>query len=41
MWVVRLAGADGVFTNRPDLALAMFGRRAPQDLPTIWRRIGY
>jgi glycerophosphoryl diester phosphodiesterase len=41
MWMVTLSGADGVFTNRAELALAVFGRTTPGDLNSLWNRIGY
>ena len=41
MWMAHLAGADGIFTNRPDIALAFYGRPAPKDLATLWKTIGY
>lgn len=41
MWMVRLAGADGIFTNRPEMALNFYGRTVPKDLEAIWRAIGY
>ena len=36
MWMVRLGGADGIFTNRPEVALAEH-----DDLDSLWSRIGY
>jgi glycerophosphoryl diester phosphodiesterase len=41
MWMVSLFGADGVFTNRPDLARLFYGRADPIDLKPMWERIGY
>ena len=41
MWMVSLFGADGFFTNRPDLALRFYGRADHIDLKSIWERIGY
>jgi len=41
MWMVSLFGADGFFTNRPELALAFYGRASHPDLGTIWERSGY
>lgn len=41
MWMVTLSGADGIFTNRAELALAVYGRATPRDLSEIWNRIGY
>lgn len=40
IWMVRLSGADGVFTNRPELALPAYGR-ATRDLHTLWSAINY
>ena len=41
MWMVSLFGADGFFTNRPDLALLFYGRSDHLDLKPMWERIGY
>ena len=41
MWMVSLFGADGVFTNRPELALLFYGRADHIDLKPMWERIGY
>jgi len=41
MWMVSLFGADGIFTNRPDLALRFYAKSASLDLKPIWERIGY
>jgi glycerophosphoryl diester phosphodiesterase len=41
MWMVTISGADGFFTDRPDLALSAFGRTTHGDLERVWRRIGY
>jgi glycerophosphoryl diester phosphodiesterase len=41
MWMVSLFGADGFFTNRPDLALLFYGRADHIDLKPMWQRIGY
>jgi glycerophosphoryl diester phosphodiesterase len=41
MWMVSLFGADGFFTNRPDLALLFYGRADHMDLKPMWDRIGY
>lgn len=41
LWMVSLSGADGVFTNRPDLALWFYGRADRIDLEALWERIGY
>jgi glycerophosphoryl diester phosphodiesterase len=41
MWMVRLAGADGIFTNRSELAVEVFGRSPRPALESIWQKIGY
>jgi glycerophosphoryl diester phosphodiesterase len=41
MWMVSLFGADGLFTNRPELALLFYGRADHIDLKPMWERIGY
>ena len=41
MWMVSFFGADGFFTNRPDLALLFYGRADHIDLKSMWERIGY
>jgi glycerophosphoryl diester phosphodiesterase len=41
MWMVTLSGADGIFTNRTELALAVYGRAAYDNLNELWGRIGY
>jgi glycerophosphoryl diester phosphodiesterase len=41
MWMVALGGADGLFTNRADLALAVHGKARHTDLDRLWGRIGY
>jgi glycerophosphoryl diester phosphodiesterase len=41
MWMVRLAGADGIFTNRSELAVEVFGRSPRPDLESLWQKIGY
>ena len=40
LWTLRLWGADGVFTNRPEVALASYGR-GTRDLDSLWKTIGY
>jgi glycerophosphoryl diester phosphodiesterase len=40
MWMVSLFGADGFFTNRPELALLFYGRADHIDLKPMWERIG-
>ncbi len=41
MWMLRLSGADGLFTNRPGHALHVFGRADGMEVEAIWDRIGY
>lgn len=41
MWMVRLAGADGIFTNRSELAMEVFGRSPSPDIEALWQKIGY
>jgi glycerophosphoryl diester phosphodiesterase len=41
MWMVSLFGADGIFTNRPEMALLFYGRADEIDLKPMWARIGY
>jgi glycerophosphoryl diester phosphodiesterase len=41
MWMVSIFGADGIFTNRPELALRFYGRADQIDLKPMWERIGY
>ncbi|HEU4501572.1 MAG TPA: glycerophosphodiester phosphodiesterase family protein [Nitrospira sp.] len=41
MWMVRLAGADGIFTNRGELAMEVFGRSPRPDIEALWQKIGY
>ena len=41
MWMVRLAGADGIFTNRSELAMEVFGRSPSPDIEALWQNIGY
>lgn len=41
MWVVRAGGADGIFTNRCDVALRAYGRSLKSDIESLWRQIGY
>ena len=41
MWMVSLFGADGFFTNRPELALLFYGRVDHINLKLMWERIGY
>ena len=42
-WQLRLArwfGLDGVFTDRCELAVPMFGRRAAVDVDSLWPQLG-
>jgi glycerophosphoryl diester phosphodiesterase len=39
--LVSLAGADGIFTNRPDRAMWFYRRADRIDPEALWRRIGY
>jgi len=41
MWAVWLTGADGVFTNRTEAAIGVYGRRSSTELVKLWERIGY
>jgi glycerophosphoryl diester phosphodiesterase len=41
MWMLRLGGADGIFTNRPELALTLYGRAPRTDLTSLWEKIQY
>jgi glycerophosphoryl diester phosphodiesterase len=41
MWMVSLFGADGVFTNRPELALLFFGRADQVNIKPMWQKIEY
>jgi glycerophosphoryl diester phosphodiesterase len=41
MWMVSMFGADGIFTNRPELALIFYDRADHIDLKPMWERIGY
>lgn len=41
MWMVRLGGADGIFTDRCHLALAVYGRTKDRDLAALWQDIEY
>jgi hypothetical protein len=41
MWMVKLAGADGIFTNRSELAVTVFDRSPHVDIDSLWRIIGY
>jgi len=42
MLMVTMAGADGIFTNRSELALKVYGRAVPSsDFESLWRQIKY
>jgi glycerophosphoryl diester phosphodiesterase len=41
MRMVTLGGADGIFTNRCDVALRIYGRAPESDIESLWRKIGY
>ena len=41
MWMLRLCGADGIFTNRPELAVLVYDRVNSISLSALWERIGY
>lgn len=41
MWMVSTFGADGFFTNRPELALLFYGRADHIEFKPMWERIGY
>jgi glycerophosphoryl diester phosphodiesterase len=41
MWMVSLSGADGFFTNRPELALRFYGTADHIDFKPMWERIRY
>lgn len=41
MWMLRLSGADGLFTNRPARAVEVFGRSEGIEVEAIWKEIGY
>lgn len=41
MWMVSLSGGDGLFTDRADLALSVYGRSKYGDLESLWKKIGY
>ncbi len=38
---VLKSGADGFFTNRTTLALAMVGRKDRRDIEELWKKIGF
>lgn len=41
MWMLRLSGADGLFTNRPVRAREVFGRAGGFSVESVWSEIGY
>jgi glycerophosphoryl diester phosphodiesterase len=41
MWVVSLGGADGIFTNRSDLAMQFYHGASKPDIEALWRKLGY
>jgi len=41
MWVVALGGADGIFTNRSELALQFYHGASKADIEGLWRKLGY
>lgn len=41
MWMVTLSGADGIFTNRAELALTVYRKADHLDLNGIWEKIDY
>ncbi len=41
MWMLRVSGADGLFTNRPDRALQVFGGSEDVEVEATWNEIGY
>lgn len=41
IWMLRLSGADGLFTNRPERAVEVFGRSGGVEVEAIWKKIGY
>jgi glycerophosphoryl diester phosphodiesterase len=41
MWVVRLGGADGIFTNRSELAMQFYHEASSPDIDALWRKLGY
>jgi glycerophosphoryl diester phosphodiesterase len=41
MWTVFLFGADGLFTNRSEVAIVFYGRAEHLDLKSLWQRTGY
>jgi len=41
MWVVSLGGADGIFTNRSELAMQFYHGALRPDIEDLWRKLGY
>lgn len=41
IWMLRLSGADGLFTNRPERAAEVFGLSDGVEVEAIWKKIGY
>lgn len=41
MWVVTLGGADGIFTNRSELAMQFYHGASTPDIDALWRKLGY
>lgn len=41
VWMLRLSGADGVFTDRPERALDILGRPVNVEVEALWEDIGY
>ncbi|HET8721455.1 MAG TPA: glycerophosphodiester phosphodiesterase family protein [Nitrospira sp.] len=41
MWVVSLGGADGIFTNRSELAMQFYHGASKPDIEGLWRKLGY
>ncbi|MBI38078.1 MAG: glycerophosphodiester phosphodiesterase [Leptospiraceae bacterium] len=41
MWLINQFGADGIFTDRIDIALDYFGRMEEPDIEEYFKKIGY
>jgi glycerophosphoryl diester phosphodiesterase len=41
MWAVTLGGADGIFTNRSELAMQFYHGAPKADIEGMWRKLGY
>jgi len=39
--VVSLGGADGIFTNRSELAMQFYHGALRPDIEDLWRKLGY